>query len=159
MPTGDSFESLFSDGFDSAEPTMWYSTVSFADTSRSFTCEPTETTSLATSFLEMTRALANFSSSDRDAVLEQRLVVLGVVVLGVLRDVAELPRDADPLGNLAALVVRQELDLILELLVALRSEDHFLHFSCLLMKNARRIGAVAAEHGTCGVAIRQTPEP
>ena len=41
---------------------MWYSTVSFADTSRSFTCEPTDTTSLATSFFEMTRALANFSS-------------------------------------------------------------------------------------------------
>ena len=37
--------------------------------------------------------------------LEQHLLVLGVVVFRVLRDVAELPRDANPLGNLAALVV------------------------------------------------------
>src|SRR6266508_5895838 len=43
LPTGDSFESLFSAGFASAEPTMWYSIVSFAATSRSFTFEPTET--------------------------------------------------------------------------------------------------------------------
>ena len=38
------------------------STVSFADTSRSFTCEPTETTSFSMSFFVMTRALASFSS-------------------------------------------------------------------------------------------------
>ena len=52
--------------------------------------------------------------------LEQRLVVLGVVVLGVLGDVAELARDADALRDLAALLVRQVLDLLLELLVALQ---------------------------------------
>src|SRR3954462_10267950 len=43
LPTGDSFESLFSDGSASAEPTMWYSTVLFALTSRRRTFVPTET--------------------------------------------------------------------------------------------------------------------
>src|SRR3954454_13707369 len=56
LPTGDSFESLFCAGFASAEPTMWYSTVCLAATSRSFTFEPTETTSFATSFLLITLA-------------------------------------------------------------------------------------------------------
>src|SRR5207237_9909902 len=51
LPTGDSFESLFSAGFASAEPTIRYSTVCFAPMSRRRTFEPTETTSLATSFL------------------------------------------------------------------------------------------------------------
>ena len=63
----------------------------FADTSRSFTCEPTETTSFSMSSFVMTRA-ARASPQD-DAMLEQRLVVLGVVVLGVLGDVAELTRE------------------------------------------------------------------
>ena len=63
LPTGDSFESLFSAGFASAEPTMRYSKVCFASMSRSFTLEPIETTSLATSFLLITRALRSRSSS------------------------------------------------------------------------------------------------
>src|SRR6266550_4346326 len=63
LPTGDSLESLFSAGLASAEPTIWYSIVSLAPTSRSFTFEPTETTSLAMSFLEMTRASRMRSSS------------------------------------------------------------------------------------------------
>ena len=58
--------------------------------------------------------------------LEHRLLVLRVVVLGVLGDVAELARDADPLGDLAALLGREVLDLLLELLVALGREDDFL---------------------------------
>ena len=90
---------------------MWYSTVSFADTSRSFTCEPTDDDVLGHVLLGDDSRVGELLLEDRDAVLEQRLVVLGVVVLGVLCDVAELPRDADPLRNLAALVVRQELDL------------------------------------------------
>src|SRR6185312_15636937 len=61
-----------------------------------------------------------------DAVLEQRLLVLGVVVLGVLGDVAELAGDADAVGDLATLVVRQVLDLLLQLLVAFGSEDDVL---------------------------------
>src|SRR5690349_3185656 len=42
-----------------------------------------------------------------DAVLEQRLLVLGVVVLGVLRDVAHLAGEADALVLLPRLGVRQ----------------------------------------------------
>src|SRR5581483_686614 len=61
-----------------------------------------------------------------DPVLEQSLLVLRVVVLCVLGDVAELARDADPLRDLATLVVGEVLDLRLELLVSLRSEDDFL---------------------------------
>ncbi len=36
--------------------------------------------------------------------LEHRLLVLGVVVLGVLGDVAELARHLDPLSDLTALL-------------------------------------------------------
>ena len=73
---------------------------------------------------EQSRALALLEG--RDAVLEQHLLVLRVVVFRVLRDVAELTRDADAVGNLAALVVRQVLDLLLQLLVAFWSEDYVL---------------------------------
>ena len=54
-----------------------------------------------------------------DAGLEHRLLVLGVVVLGVLRDVPELPRLLDAIRNLAALVALQVLELLLELLESL----------------------------------------
>jgi transcription elongation factor GreA len=47
-----------------------------------------------------------------DLVLQHRLLVLRVVVLGVLGDVAELAGDADPLGDLAALLVPQEIDFL-----------------------------------------------
>src|SRR5712692_4638715 len=62
-----------------------------------------------------------------DPVLEHRLLVLGVVVLRVLGDVAELARLLDALGNLATLLGREVVDLLLELLVALCSEDYVLH--------------------------------
>jgi hypothetical protein len=39
-------------------------------------------------------------------VLEQHLLVLRVVVLSVLGNIAELTRDPDPLGDLAALRFR-----------------------------------------------------
>ena len=48
----------------------------------------------------------------RDAVLEQGLLVLGVVVLGVLGDVAELARSADPVRNFTALGGGEMLDLL-----------------------------------------------
>jgi hypothetical protein len=51
----------------------------------------------------------------RDAALEHRLLVLGVVVLGVLGDVPELPRLLDAFGHLAALLGGQQLELGLEL--------------------------------------------
>ena len=63
LPTGDSFESLFSDGFASAEPTMWYSTVLLAAMSRRRTVEPTDTESLEISFFVITRADRSRSSS------------------------------------------------------------------------------------------------
>ena len=47
-----------------------------------------------------------------DPVLEQHLVVLGVVVLGVLRDVAELAGNADALGDFAPPLGREVLDLL-----------------------------------------------
>src|SRR5207253_4360642 len=62
--------------------------------------------------------------------LEQRLLVLRVVVLGVLCDVTELSSDANAVGDLATLVVRQVVDLLFQLLVALGGEDHFFHSYC-----------------------------
>src|SRR5919109_585581 len=62
-PTGDSFESLCSAGLASAEPTMWYSTVSLASRSRRRTFVPTATTPAGISFFWMTRALFRRSSS------------------------------------------------------------------------------------------------
>ena len=59
----------------------------------------------------------------RDLLLEHHLLVLRVVELGVLADVAELARDADAVGDLAPLVGRQVLQLLLQLLVALLSEQ------------------------------------
>src|SRR5579862_6169308 len=63
FPTGDSFESLFSAGFASAEPTMWYSTVLPALTSRSRTFVPIETSPDLISFFVTTRAFFSRSSS------------------------------------------------------------------------------------------------
>src|SRR5262249_40004302 len=65
-----------------------------------------------------------------DARLELRLLVLGVVVLRVLGDVAELARLLDALGHLPTLDRREVLDLLLQLLKALFGEDDFaLHVS------------------------------
>ena len=78
------------------------------------------------SFLLTTRALVRRSSS-RNAVLEHGLLVLGVVVLGVLGDVAELARLLDALGDLAPLHGREVLDLFLQLVVSFGGENDFLH--------------------------------
>ena len=67
----------------------------------------------------MTRADEEPLFELRDLVLEHRLLVLRVVVLGVLRNVTKLACDANPLGDLAALLAPQEIDLLLELLEAL----------------------------------------
>src|SRR3954447_16216954 len=61
-----------------------------------------------------------------DALLEHRLLVLGVVVLGVLGDVAELPRFLDAVGYRSAAVPRQLVELVLELLESFRGEDDVL---------------------------------
>jgi hypothetical protein len=60
-------------------------------------------------------------------VLEHRLLVLGVVVLRVLGDVAELARLLDALGDLATLDGREVLDLLFELRMPVGSEYDFLH--------------------------------
>src|SRR5687767_3008521 len=68
-----------------------------------------------------------------DPMLEHRLLVLGVVVLRVLGDVAELPGDPDAVGHLPPLVAAEVVDLLLQLLVSLFGEDDFLQdcpFSC-----------------------------
>ena len=61
-----------------------------------------------------------------DAMLEQGLLVLGVVVLGVLADVAELARRSDALGHLFTLDGGEVVDLVLQLLEAFFSKDDFL---------------------------------
>ncbi len=58
--------------------------------------------------------------------LEHRLLVLGVVVFGVFGDVPELAGNTNPLGNLAALLGLEIIDLLPELLVALGGEYDFL---------------------------------
>src|SRR3954470_21536904 len=62
----------------------------------------------------------------RDARLEHGLLVLGVVVLGVLRDVAELAGLLDALGDFAPLGALQVLQLLLEVLEPFFSEDDVL---------------------------------
>src|SRR3954454_18115490 len=65
-----------------------------------------------------------------DLLLEHRLLVLGVVVLRVLGDVAERPGLLDPLRHLFAASRGQVLDLGLQILESLLSEDDFLrHFN------------------------------
>src|SRR6266536_2506962 len=61
-----------------------------------------------------------------DAVLQQGLLVLRVVVLGVLGDIPEFTRHADAIRDLAALVVGEILDLLLQLLVAFWGENDVL---------------------------------
>ncbi len=102
LPTGDSFESFCSAGFASAEPTIRYSNVLFAPMSRSLTSSrPRRRPWRCPS--SRSRARQQPLLERRDPVLEQRLLVLRVVVLGVLGDVAELAGDADPVCDLAPL--------------------------------------------------------
>src|SRR5256884_6691609 len=106
-----------------------------------------------------TRVLESFLER-RDPRLEVGLVVLRGVVLRVLHDVAELARDADALRDLAAAHGRQFLDLSLELLVALRCEDDFLHPSPPGTHNMKRPAAnrpSAGADGTPGIKPRQHP--
>jgi len=70
-------------------------------------------------------------------VLEHRLLVLGIVVLGVLGDIPELPGNPNPLRDFAALLGLEQLDLLLELLVALAGENYFLQSGLLSRKNGR----------------------
>jgi asparagine synthase (glutamine-hydrolysing) len=62
----------------------------------------------------------------RDARFKMCLLVLRGVVLGVLGDVAELARFTNAIRDLASLFRREVLDLLLELLVPVGSENDFL---------------------------------
>ena len=137
LPTGDSFESFNSDGSASAEPTIVYSTVWFASTSLRRTFAPIETTLRSTSPLSDHARVREALLELRDLVLEHRLLVLRVVVLCVLGDVSELPRDADAIGHLSALLGRERVDLHFQFLVALRRENDFLQLCCLPRKSRR----------------------
>ena len=123
LPIGDSFESLLSAGSASAEPTIWNFFESPDFWSLTWTRTPTETTSVLTWFSSTTVARLQPLLELSDPLLEQRLLVLGVVVLGVLHDVAELARLLDPLGNLAPLRGGQVLELLAELLQTLLGDQ------------------------------------
>ena len=104
LPIGDSLESLCSAGSASAAPTS----LNFCDLpdfwSLTWTTAPTSTCSVSTVLLVDHLGAAELVLKLGDALLEHRLLVLGVVVLGVLGDVAELARLLDAIGDLAALV-------------------------------------------------------
>jgi len=97
---------------DSAEPTIVY-LVALPPSSLTWTTEPT-------------RRRAELVLELRDPRLEHRLLVLGVVVLGVLRDVAELARLLDASGYLAAALSREVLELGLEIGQAFGGENDVL---------------------------------
>src|SRR5207245_2812625 len=79
-----------------------------------------------------------------DATLQHRLFVLGVVVLGVLADVPELSRLLDALGDLAASLGGENIELVFEPLQAFRSEDDVLRH----VRLDRGFGGWARPHKT-----------
>ena len=85
LPIGDSLESLLSAGLASAEPTIWNFFESPDFWSLTWTTTPTPTVSVSTLLLVDDGRAAQPLLELGDALLEQRLLVLGVVVLGVLR--------------------------------------------------------------------------
>ena len=136
LPTGDSFESLFSEGFASAEPTIVYSNVLLAAMSFRRTTDADRDDAFRDVLLLEHAGGAETLLERRDAMLEHRLLVLRVVVLRVLGDVAELARVADTIGDLPPLLGREVLDLVLELRVSLFGEDDFVHDHCSKEKDA-----------------------
>src|SRR3954453_6191481 len=75
------------------------------------------------------------------------LLVLRRVVLGVLGDVAELACLPDAIGDLPALLGREVLDLLLELLVPLGRENDFLQRVVLLTPQGCRAGERGLRRG------------
>ena len=127
LPTGDSFESLRSAGFASADPTMKYSGrllgIDVAEADDGTDRDDARVHPLLVDDLGVREALLEL----RDAVLEHHLLVLRVVVLRVLRDLAELAGSRDALRYFPAPGRSQHVQLARQLLVALGSEDHILH--------------------------------
>ena len=122
LPIGDSLESLCSSGSASVEPTIWNFCESPDFWSLTWTIEP-KLDLVGADFLLVDHGRAAQPLLELgDPLLEQRLLVLGVVVLGVLGDVAELARLLDPLGDLAPFRGREVLDLLFELLEPFRCD-------------------------------------
>jgi len=119
LPTGDSFESLFSAGLASADPTMWYSNVCLAATSRRRTRDPIETAVLRNLLLgDHPRGKQAVLELD-DLCAQHRLFVLGVVVTLRSRRYRRNSRATrNPLSDLAAFVATQMVDLLPKLLVS-----------------------------------------
>ena len=123
LPTGDSFESFISLGFASAEPTILYF-------DRLVGLLVLDVHGRADRH-DVGRDVALVDDGRRaqlvlevgDLLLEHRLLVLRVVVLGVLGDVAEGARLLDPLRDFLAPVGREVLDLRLQVLETLRCEQ------------------------------------
>ena len=79
-----------------------------------------------------------------DALLDKRLLVLGVVVLGVLGNVAELAGDADALAELIALLGLEVMQLLFELCLALGGKNKLVTVVChacfsIRLQNTRRM--------------------
>ena len=122
LPIGDSFESLCSSGSASVEPTIW----NFCESPRLLVFDVDD--GAEGDLVGADRLLVDHGGAAqplfelRDPALEQRLLVLGVVVLGVLGDVAEVARLLDPRGHLAPFHGREMLDLLFELLEPFRGD-------------------------------------
>ena len=104
LPTGDSFESLRSAGFASAEPDdEVLGRLLRVDVTQAHDGADRDDARVDLPLVDdlgVREALLELG----DAVLEHHLLVLRVVVLGVLGDLAELARSRDALGDLAALL-------------------------------------------------------
>src|SRR5258708_9358677 len=105
------------------------------------------------------RLLDDLGVSDRlleceDATLDPTLVVLGVLVFGILGDIAELLGAADPVGHLPPLHGEELVKLGLELLQAFLGDRNGLvlqHLNFLKKRTAPRTSAFAGT-GTLGVS-------
>ena len=101
LPIGDSFESFCSSGSASVEPTIW----NFCESPDFLVFDVDDRADrdlVGADFLLVDdRGPAQPLFELGDPPLEQRLLVLGVVVLGVLGDVAELARLLDPRRDFA----------------------------------------------------------
>ena len=113
LPTGDSLESFISAGLASAEPTIVYLSFSPSPSTTWTVVADPDDIRVEVRGVDHGRR-AKLVLELRDPRLEHRLLVLGVVVLGVLGDVAELARLLDPGGDLAAAHGRHVLELGLE---------------------------------------------
>ena len=111
--SGDSNESLPSDGFASNAGTSTNTSSRPDASSFTFTRLPSATTSGGGGAVLHVRA-QQLLPQRGDARLEVRLLVLGVVVLGVLLEVAPLARGLDAVGDLASALRLEPLDFLLE---------------------------------------------